>query len=42
MTPQRASLLPVNFEMIVFLLANRNFWDASTLMSLVVDDTDDN
>ncbi|KAG6957903.1 hypothetical protein JG687_00009709 [Phytophthora cactorum] len=42
MTPQRASLLPVNFEMIVFLRANRRFWDANALVSLDVDDTDDN
>ncbi|KAG3115223.1 hypothetical protein PI125_g5764 [Phytophthora idaei] len=42
MTPPRASLLPVNFEMIVFLRANRKSWDANTLMSLDVDDNDDN
>ncbi|KAG2770394.1 hypothetical protein PC116_g14954 [Phytophthora cactorum] len=42
MTPHRASLLPMNFEMIVFLRANRKFWDANTLMRLDVDDTDDN
>ncbi|KAG3180741.1 hypothetical protein PC128_g15458 [Phytophthora cactorum] len=42
MRPHRASLLPMNFEMIVFLRANRKFWDANTLMRLDVDDTDDN
>ncbi|KAG2860707.1 hypothetical protein PC119_g7337 [Phytophthora cactorum] len=42
MTPHRASLLPMNFEMIVFLQTNRKFWDANTLMRLDVDDTDDN
>ncbi|KAG3200898.1 hypothetical protein PC128_g4296 [Phytophthora cactorum] len=42
MTPHSASLLPMNFEMIVFLRANRKFWDANTLMRLDVDDTDDN
>ncbi|KAG6945786.1 hypothetical protein JG687_00017084 [Phytophthora cactorum] len=42
MTPQHASLLPMNFEMIVFLRANRMFWDANMLMSLDVDDTDEN
>ncbi|KAG3116752.1 hypothetical protein PI125_g4391 [Phytophthora idaei] len=42
MTPHRASLLPMTFEMIVFLQANRKFWDANTLMRLDVDDTDDN
>ncbi|KAG3110749.1 hypothetical protein PI124_g9006 [Phytophthora idaei] len=42
MTPHRAALLPMNFEMIVFLRANRKFWDENTLMRLDVDDTDDN
>ncbi|KAG6966007.1 hypothetical protein JG688_00006964, partial [Phytophthora aleatoria] len=42
MTPHHASLLPMNFEMIVFLRANRNYWDANTLMRLDADDTDDN
>ncbi|ETI36468.1 hypothetical protein F443_17429 [Phytophthora nicotianae P1569] len=42
MMPQRASLLPMNFEMLIFLRANRKFWDASTLMELDVDVTDDN
>eukprot|EP00644_Phytophthora_capsici_P015447 jgi/Phyca11/113634/e_gw1.24.525.1 len=27
LTPQRASLLPVNFEMLMFLRANRSYWD---------------
>ncbi|ETI37887.1 hypothetical protein L914_15654 [Phytophthora nicotianae] len=36
MTPQRASLLPMNFEILIFLRANRK------LMRLDVDATDDN
>jgi hypothetical protein len=42
MTPQRASLLPVNFEMITFLRTNRKYWDANTLMTLEFDESDDN
>jgi len=42
MTPQRASLLPVNFEMITFLRTNRKYWDANTLMTLAFDESDDN
>ncbi|EGZ13885.1 hypothetical protein PHYSODRAFT_335595 [Phytophthora sojae] len=41
MTPQRSSLLPINFEMIEFLRANRKYWDAHTLMGIEVADADD-
>ncbi|EGZ28822.1 hypothetical protein PHYSODRAFT_468078, partial [Phytophthora sojae] len=41
MTPQRSSLLPINFEMIEFLRANRKYWDAYTLMGIEVADADD-
>lgn len=42
MTPQRSSLLPVNFEMLAFLRANRKYWDAYTLMNIEIADTDEN
>ncbi|KAL4175198.1 hypothetical protein KRP22_000169 [Phytophthora ramorum] len=42
MTPHRSSFLPVNFEMIVFLRANRKFWDANTLMSVDAAVADEN
>ncbi|KAG3250688.1 hypothetical protein PI124_g4689 [Phytophthora idaei] len=31
LTPQRASMLPVNFEMLMFLRANRGYWDVNTV-----------
>jgi hypothetical protein len=34
LTPHRSSLDPANFEMIMFLKANRELWSASTLMSM--------
>lgn len=33
LTPQRTSLLPVNFEMIAFLQVNRTYWDVNTVAS---------
>ncbi|EGZ30693.1 hypothetical protein PHYSODRAFT_476438 [Phytophthora sojae] len=30
-TPQRASLLPENFEMLMFLRTNRRYWDVNTV-----------
>ncbi|OWZ21748.1 hypothetical protein PHMEG_0003655 [Phytophthora megakarya] len=38
LTPQRASLLPINFETLSFLRLNMQYWDASTLMALVIDE----
>ncbi|OWZ23463.1 hypothetical protein PHMEG_0001663 [Phytophthora megakarya] len=38
LTPQQASLLPINFETLSFLHVNRQYWDASTLMALVIDE----
>ncbi|RLN52051.1 hypothetical protein BBJ28_00021775 [Nothophytophthora sp. Chile5] len=32
MTPQRACMLPANFEMLTFLRANRDLWNASSLI----------
>ncbi|GMF80945.1 unnamed protein product [Phytophthora fragariaefolia] len=34
LTPQRASLLPMNFEMLVFLRANRTYWDVTTVQEV--------
>ncbi|RAW27359.1 hypothetical protein PC110_g16242 [Phytophthora cactorum] len=33
LTPQRASMLPVNFEMLIFLRANRGYWDVTTVQA---------
>eukprot|EP00644_Phytophthora_capsici_P018320 jgi/Phyca11/131982/e_gw1.125.25.1 len=38
LSPQRASLLPINFEILAFLRVNRTYWDAHTLMTAVIDD----
>ncbi|DBA00961.1 TPA: hypothetical protein N0F65_006222 [Lagenidium giganteum] len=32
LSPQRSSLLPANFEMLMFLKANQDLWNASTLL----------
>ncbi|ETM33547.1 hypothetical protein L914_19236, partial [Phytophthora nicotianae] len=34
LSPQRASLLPVNFEMLMFLRANRSYWDVTTVQEV--------
>lgn len=34
LTPHRSALLPANFEMIMFLKANREMWNASTLLNM--------
>ncbi|ETL91908.1 hypothetical protein L917_09625 [Phytophthora nicotianae] len=34
LTPQRASLLPVNFEMLMFLRANRSNWDVGMVQDV--------
>ncbi|TYZ67300.1 hypothetical protein PybrP1_012775 [[Pythium] brassicae (nom. inval.)] len=36
MTPQRASLLPVSFEMLAFLKVNRSYWDVNIVAGLCV------
>jgi len=33
LTPQRSSLLPANFEMLIFLRANKAMWDVTSLMA---------
>jgi hypothetical protein len=32
LTPQRSSLLPANFEMLIFLRANKAMWDVTSLL----------
>eukprot|EP00644_Phytophthora_capsici_P002948 jgi/Phyca11/103032/e_gw1.7.895.1 len=34
LTPQRTSMLPANFELLMFLRANRSLWDVTTLASV--------
>jgi hypothetical protein len=34
LTPQRAYMLPANFEMLAFLRVNRDLWNASTLVDV--------
>ncbi|KAF1775949.1 Ribonuclease H-like domain [Phytophthora cactorum] len=34
LTPQRTSMLPANFELVMFLRANRSMWDVTTLASV--------
>lgn len=34
LTPLRSSFLPVNFEIIVFLRANRELWDFTSLLGI--------
>jgi hypothetical protein len=34
LTPQRACMLPANFEMLAFLRVNRDLWNASTLVDV--------
>ena len=37
-TPQRSSLLPDNFESLMFLQVNRTYWEAQTLVEIRVDE----
>ncbi|KAJ8559237.1 hypothetical protein ON010_g8211 [Phytophthora cinnamomi] len=34
LTPQRASLLPINTEMLTFLRSNRRYWDMETVNAM--------
>ncbi|KAG3056437.1 hypothetical protein PC122_g21378 [Phytophthora cactorum] len=35
LTPQRSSMLPAHFEMLMFLRANKDMWDATSLISIL-------